>query len=316
MMTSQALAVGTRLEEFEILSVIGVGGFGIVYLALDNLLQRRIAIKEYLPSEFASRQDKTAAVVPRTLRDQELFETGLRSFIDEARLLARLDHPSLLKVIRLWQANGTAYMAMPVLEGLTPQQMHDTTTTESAQTWVRRLARGPGGADVQPSRFWAAAASVVVALGILASGFLLWPRERVPLAQVESRQESQVFSSGEDMQAGVRARDETLAFIQQFTRVAKKEGDRVDAALATANTHLAAGSRALSANDPARARSEFSQARAAARTAAIKYVDALASGYQQLTEQKLDAGGADNLDTAEAALGRARKFTEYGVAWR
>jgi serine/threonine protein kinase len=53
----------------------------------------------------------------RSQSDAETFALGLRSFVNEARLLARFDHPSLLKVHRFWEANGTAYMAMPVMRG-------------------------------------------------------------------------------------------------------------------------------------------------------------------------------------------------------
>ncbi len=112
------LPQGTRLAEFEITSTIGEGGFGIVYLAWDHSLQRKVALKEYMPSAIASRAGGTE-IRPRSERHQETFEAGLKSFINEARLLAQFDHPSLLKVYRFWEANGTAYMVMPFLEGTT-----------------------------------------------------------------------------------------------------------------------------------------------------------------------------------------------------
>jgi serine/threonine protein kinase len=115
---ADALPAATRLHEFEILSVIGQGGFGIVYLAHDLTLDRRVAIKEYMPSALATRtQAMTVAV--RSTRHTETFAAGLRSFINEARLLARFDHPSLLKVHRFWEAHGTAYMVMPYYAGIT-----------------------------------------------------------------------------------------------------------------------------------------------------------------------------------------------------
>jgi len=107
----EALPTGTRLHEFELQHVIGCGGFGIVYLARDHQLLRQVAIKEYLPVDFAQRVD--GAVVPRTRDEASTFAMGLRSFLREAQLLAGFDHPSLVKVHRFWQANGTAYMAMP-----------------------------------------------------------------------------------------------------------------------------------------------------------------------------------------------------------
>jgi serine/threonine protein kinase len=112
------LPVGTRLGEFEITSLIGEGGFGIVYLVHDHSLQRRVALKEYMPSSLAARAGGSQVQV-KSERHRETFQAGLKSFINEARLLASFDHPSLVKVYRFWEANGTAYMVMPFLEGTT-----------------------------------------------------------------------------------------------------------------------------------------------------------------------------------------------------
>ena len=115
---ASALPVGTRLGEFEVRSVLGIGGFGIVYLAFDHALEREVAVKEYMPASMAGRT-QTMHVSLRSQADADVFALGLRSFVNEAKLLARFDHPSLLKVFRFWEANGTAYMAMPVLRGRT-----------------------------------------------------------------------------------------------------------------------------------------------------------------------------------------------------
>jgi serine/threonine protein kinase len=112
--------MGTLLGEFELLEVIGEGGFGIVYLALDHSLQRRVAIKEYMPQTLAKRDQTLVGV--RLSRNQESFQAGLNSFINEAKLLAQFDHPSLVKVHRFWKANGTAYMVMPLYSGPTLRQ--------------------------------------------------------------------------------------------------------------------------------------------------------------------------------------------------
>ncbi|XVJ68406.1 MAG: serine/threonine protein kinase [Rhizobacter sp.] len=117
-----ALPVGARIGEFEVHRLIGEGGFGIVYLCYDQALDRYVALKEYMPFTLAARQDSTLAIVVKSKQHQETFEAGLKSFINEARLLARFDHPSLLKVYRFWQANGTAYMTMPYYEGPTLKQ--------------------------------------------------------------------------------------------------------------------------------------------------------------------------------------------------
>ncbi len=116
--SQNGLPLGTTLSEFEITGVIGEGGFGIVYLAYDHSLQRQIALKEYMPSALASRS-AGATVTIRSERYAETFQAGLRSFINEARLLAQFDHPSLVKVYRFWEGNGTAYMVMPFYQGMT-----------------------------------------------------------------------------------------------------------------------------------------------------------------------------------------------------
>jgi len=116
---NHTLPDGTRLGEFEIRGLIGEGGFGIVYLAYDESLQRQVALKEYMPSSLAARASTTATVSVKSDRHRETFQAGLKSFINEARLLAQFDHPSLVKVYRFWEGHGTAYMVMPYYEGPT-----------------------------------------------------------------------------------------------------------------------------------------------------------------------------------------------------
>jgi len=111
-----ALPVGTRVQEFEIKSVIGEGGFGIVYRAWDTLLGREVAIKEYLPVSHATRR-ADGHVIASSERQRDSFEKGLRCFMSEARMLARFKHPALVEILRFWEAQGTAYMVMPYYHG-------------------------------------------------------------------------------------------------------------------------------------------------------------------------------------------------------
>jgi Protein kinase domain/Domain of unknown function (DUF4384) len=133
-----ALPVGTHLGEFELLRVLGEGGFGIVYLAQDHSLQRRVAIKEYMPSTLATR-DGALDVVVTSEKHRPVFEAGMDSFINEARLLAQFDHPSLLKVYRFWQANGTAYMVMPFYEGVTLKERLRQMGSPPDERWLMAL---------------------------------------------------------------------------------------------------------------------------------------------------------------------------------
>ena len=113
------LPEGTRIGEFVVKGLIGEGGFGIVYLAYDPSLQRHVALKEYMPASLAGRASGGLDVVVKSERHRDTFKAGLKSFVNEARLLARFDHRSLVKVYRFWEDHGTAYMVMPFYEGPT-----------------------------------------------------------------------------------------------------------------------------------------------------------------------------------------------------
>lgn len=135
-----ALPAGTRLEEFEIQGLLGIGGFGIVYLALDLSLGRQIALKEFMPSALASRT-QAATVVVKAEQYRPTYELALNSFVNEARLLARFDHPALVKVHRFWQANGTAYMAMPYYKGQTLRDHVRHRSEPVDEVWLSDLLR-------------------------------------------------------------------------------------------------------------------------------------------------------------------------------
>jgi formylglycine-generating enzyme required for sulfatase activity/predicted Ser/Thr protein kinase len=118
---SQALPSGTHLHEFVIERVIGSGGFGITYLARDTSLNRSVVIKENLPSQFAWRETSTGTVRPRheTGSDIDDYDWSLKNFLREADTLASLDHPGIVRVLRKFEGNGTAYFVMPFVEGVT-----------------------------------------------------------------------------------------------------------------------------------------------------------------------------------------------------
>ena len=111
-----ALPAGTRLGGYEIESVLGRGGFGITYRAYDLSLNKVVAIKEYLPGEFAMRTTDSR-VGPTSEADRADYEWGLARFMDEARTLARFDHPHVNRVHRFFEANGTAYLVLEYVEG-------------------------------------------------------------------------------------------------------------------------------------------------------------------------------------------------------
>ena len=132
-----ALPVGYRFNEFEIKEVIGGGGFGIVYRAWDHQLERTIAIKEFMPSSLAVRGDDMTLVL-RSERFGKAFSAGLNSFIQEARLLARFNHPNLLHVLRFWVQNDTAYMGTLFYSGTTLSRLREEKPELINEAWIRR----------------------------------------------------------------------------------------------------------------------------------------------------------------------------------
>jgi serine/threonine protein kinase len=135
------LPIGTRVAEFEISRLIGQGGFGVVYEAWDHTLERVVAIKEYMPSSLANRQ-ADGSVVPLSERHKETFDLGMRSFINEARLLAQFDHPALLKVYRFWQERGTTYMVMPCYKGDTLKEALLAKKDQVNEEWLMGVIDG------------------------------------------------------------------------------------------------------------------------------------------------------------------------------
>ena len=115
-MQTDVLAPGYRMHWYTIERVLGQGGFGITYLARDNNLDQRVAIKEYLPVEVATRRTDST-VHSRGDGASERFRWGLDRFLQEARTLARFDHPNIVRVYSVFEFNGTAYMVMRFEEG-------------------------------------------------------------------------------------------------------------------------------------------------------------------------------------------------------
>ncbi len=113
-----ALPQGYRLQEYELVRVLGFGGFGMTYLGFDHNLDKGVAVKEYLPDDIAARTGDNS-VVPKASQFRGDFAWGLERFLDEARVVARFDHRNIVKVYRFFEAHGTAYIVMEYAEGET-----------------------------------------------------------------------------------------------------------------------------------------------------------------------------------------------------
>ena len=119
--TRSALKVGATLDVYKIEKILGQGGFGITYLAEDVNLEKKVAIKEYLPVGLAVREGG-ATVQPESTEAEADFRWGLDQFLGEAKTLAKFQHPNIVQVLRFFEANGTAYIVMNFVQG---QSLHD-----------------------------------------------------------------------------------------------------------------------------------------------------------------------------------------------
>ena len=111
-----ALQAGYKLHWYEIVSILGQGGFGITYLAEDSNLEQRVAIKEFLPVELAVR-DHDSSLHPLSDGHSDTYGWGLNRFLAEAQTLARFRHPNIVRVVSVFETNNTAYMVMEYEQG-------------------------------------------------------------------------------------------------------------------------------------------------------------------------------------------------------
>ncbi len=112
---------GTLLHDRYIVGkVLGYGGFGVTYIGWDGKLEQKVAIKEYLPSEFSTRMPGQSSITVFNGEKSEQFRDGLNKFVDEAKRLAKFQNePGIVKVFDSFTENETAYIIMEFLDGET-----------------------------------------------------------------------------------------------------------------------------------------------------------------------------------------------------
>ncbi len=104
--------------------VLGIGGFGITYLALDIRTNTKCAIKEYLPTEYATRNSKAGTIMPRGAENKQIYEYGMLRFLNEIELLKLfVNHPNIATFRDTFQENGTAYLVMEYIDGVSLKAM-------------------------------------------------------------------------------------------------------------------------------------------------------------------------------------------------
>ena len=111
-----SLQPGYELHWYHIIKILGQGGFGITYLAHDTNLDQQVAIKEYLPTDLAVRENNVS-VHPVSEGHRESYQWGLERFISEAQTLAKFKHHNIVRVLSVFTENNTAYMVMEYEHG-------------------------------------------------------------------------------------------------------------------------------------------------------------------------------------------------------
>ena len=102
--------------KYKIECVLGQGGFGITYLATQELLDRKVCIKEFFFKDSCSRKH-SGEVELGTIGNRDLVERFLNKFIKEARTISQLDHPNIIRILDIFKENNTAYYVMDFIEG-------------------------------------------------------------------------------------------------------------------------------------------------------------------------------------------------------
>lgn len=179
--SNDPLRPGFRLSRYTIVRRLSAGGFGVVYVARreDGKL---VAIKEFLPSVIACRRPEDKGVIKlRGSSDSRRFRDGLEAFFREADTLAKIHDDRVIAVWDVFEANGTAYFAMPIEKGITLQTAIRATPTPMSDAKVREIfvkacqgvevlhQHGLLHLDLKPSNLWLRPDGSVVVLDLGAS---------------------------------------------------------------------------------------------------------------------------------------------------
>lgn len=140
LITNEALPIGTRLGGCTIDGVLAEDDFGFVYRITDSLLLGKVAIKEFFPSAFCQRMGHD--MQPRSDADAARVSAGWHAFVEEGRLLNRLQHPSLVRVLDSFEAHGTVYQVMPLVQGPSLARWREAQASAPDAGWLRELLLG------------------------------------------------------------------------------------------------------------------------------------------------------------------------------
>lgn len=119
------LKQGTLLQggKYRIEKVLGQGGFGITYLATQDILDRKVAIKEFFFKEYCEREGDTNTITLGTQSNKATVERFLKKFIKEAKTISSLHHPNIIQIHDIFRENNTAYYVMEFIDGMSLGEM-------------------------------------------------------------------------------------------------------------------------------------------------------------------------------------------------
>ena len=127
--------------KYRILRVLGQGGFGITYLAENTFFEKKVAIKEFFPKDFCGR-DNTSHLTLGTQNNAETVAKLKDRFLKEAKNIAKLDHPGIVKIHDIFEENNTAYYVMDYIEGKNLNEMvkrNGPLSEEKAVEYIRKV---------------------------------------------------------------------------------------------------------------------------------------------------------------------------------
>ena len=118
-MNSNILPANTTLQggRYQIINTLGQGGFGITYLARQTGLDRKVAIKEFFMKDLCNRDETTSHISVGSSGCIEMVNRFKTKFLKEARNIARLNHQHIVRILDVFEENGTAYYVMEYAEG-------------------------------------------------------------------------------------------------------------------------------------------------------------------------------------------------------
>jgi serine/threonine protein kinase len=142
-----ALASWSVLEHYRIEEILRYDPFSITYKAFNIELDQLVTIKEFLPQELVIRKSDNE-ILAKFPPDDDVFQKGLKYFMGEAKALGKLSHPNIVRVLRYFRANGTAYMVMSHEDGETLRKQLDrmgpdnTMPEGQIKLWLRDVLDG------------------------------------------------------------------------------------------------------------------------------------------------------------------------------